>query len=75
MRLFLCYLSLWLWIQAAVALTITSVSDNGEVEVGKEVAVEWRNAEGSVNASLVSAEQSKAAISLLNSMLSLPLIL
>ena len=78
MRPFLCYLSLWLWIQAAAALTITSVSDNGgQVEVGREVAVEWQNAVGSVNASLVSAGQSKAVrlISLLDSMLSLLLIL
>jgi hypothetical protein len=76
MRPFLCYLSLWLWIQAAAGLTITSVSaDGGEVEVGKGVAVEWQDAVGTVNASLVCAEPCQAAtsISLLDSTLRSPI--
>lgn len=68
----LCYQSLWLWVQAAVALTITSISDNGGgVDVGLVVAVEWRDAVGNVNATLVSTGQNKTAgsISLLGSTL------
>ncbi|KIN01751.1 hypothetical protein OIDMADRAFT_179066 [Oidiodendron maius Zn] len=66
MRSFLCYLSPWLWVQTATALIITSVSDNGgDIEVGREVRVEWRNAIGRVNASLVSIVQNTVAQSVL----------
>ena len=76
MRPVLCSLSLWLWVRAGAALTITSISDNnGVVQVGKLMAVVWQDAVGSVNASLVSSGQNEAVQTILplGSMSSLPL--
>lgn len=58
MRPLLYASSLWLWLQAGAALTISSISDDGgTVQVGRLVAVVWQDAVGSVNASIASAGQ------------------
>lgn len=71
------WLWLWLWIQqAAGAISITSISDNGgNVQVGNLVAVVWDGAVGSVNASLQSSGQNPNVRTVLplGSMLNIPI--